>query len=149
MLHCVCNQFADALANDWIIEHRIELVWRKVGLTLKGPYVRLGLVASLARPGRNATGINFFSNEVLAKRLDLLRELVPAATRVAVLVSPANAFPPPIVLCSPRAPVVHGSSDPPSFELLYPGHVPAGATGVHFQGKSTNIFGKRPYTSSV
>ena len=29
VLHCVCNQFADALANDWIIEHRIELVWRK------------------------------------------------------------------------------------------------------------------------
>jgi hypothetical protein len=41
------------------------------------------------------------------------------------------------------------SSDPPSFELLYPGHVPAGSTGVHFQAQSTNIFGKRPYTSSV
>src|SRR6478609_5282792 len=52
--------------------------------------VRLGLVASLARPGGNLTGINFFNTEVTAKRLELLRELMPGATRVAVLVNPAN-----------------------------------------------------------
>jgi len=53
--------------------------------------VKLGLVASLARPGGNATGINFFTAEVVAKRLGLLRDLLPAAVRVAVLVNPTNA----------------------------------------------------------
>ena len=52
--------------------------------------VGLGLVASLAGPGANATGINFLALEVVAKRLNLLRELLPKATRIAVLVNPTN-----------------------------------------------------------
>ena len=65
-----------------------------VFITSQDP-VKLGLVASLARPGGNMTGVNFFAGEVLAKRLELLRELVPAAVRMAVFVNPAN---------EPRAP---------------------------------------------
>ena len=53
--------------------------------------VKLGLVASLARPGSNLTGINFISGELVAKRLELLREMLPGAMHVAVLVNPANA----------------------------------------------------------
>jgi putative tryptophan/tyrosine transport system substrate-binding protein len=58
---------------------------------LPGPTIKLGFVDSLARPGGNATGINFFNQEVDAKRLGLLHELVPTAVRVAVLINPANA----------------------------------------------------------
>jgi putative ABC transport system substrate-binding protein len=53
--------------------------------------VGLGLVASLARPGGNMTGVNLLSAEVVAKRLELLRELIPGAARVAVLINPADA----------------------------------------------------------
>jgi ABC-type uncharacterized transport system substrate-binding protein len=54
--------------------------------------VRVGLVASLAQPGGNLTGINFLSAELVAKRLELLRELAPGTARVAVLVNPVNAI---------------------------------------------------------
>jgi putative ABC transport system substrate-binding protein len=55
--------------------------------------VRLGLVASLARPDGNATGFNYFLGEIAGKRLGLLHDLVPKAVRIAVLVNPANAQP--------------------------------------------------------
>ena len=55
--------------------------------------VVLGIVASLARPGGNATGVNFLANEIDAKRFGLMHELLPKATRFAVLVNPANARP--------------------------------------------------------
>jgi len=53
--------------------------------------VALGIVASLARPGGNATGVNFFVNEIDAKRLGLMHELLPKAKRVAVLLNPSDA----------------------------------------------------------
>src|SRR5262249_30098815 len=53
--------------------------------------VKLGLVASLSRPGGNVTGTNYFSNELTAKRLELLHDLVPTATRIAALIDPDNA----------------------------------------------------------
>ena len=60
-----------------------------VFLTGEDP-VRLGLVTSLARPDGNLTGINFFNTELATKRLELLRELVPGAKRIAVLVNPVD-----------------------------------------------------------
>ena len=56
-----------------------------------GDPVQLGLVTSLAHPGGNITGINYFSSEVVGKRLRLLHDLVPKAVRIAVLINPANA----------------------------------------------------------
>jgi putative ABC transport system substrate-binding protein len=68
--------------------------------------VRLGLVASLARPGGNITGVNFFVTEVVAKRLGLLREMAPTATRVAVLVNPTSP-----ASAEPTVKDVHSAAD--------------------------------------
>jgi putative ABC transport system substrate-binding protein len=56
--------------------------------------VGTGLVASLARPGGNITGLSMMSPELMGKRLELLKEIVPSASRVAVLLNPANPTPP-------------------------------------------------------
>jgi ABC-type uncharacterized transport system substrate-binding protein len=69
--------------------------------------VKLGLVASLARPAGNATGLNFFTAEVNAKRLGLLRELLPAARQVAMLMNPTN----PINMTSTLAEVEQAARD--------------------------------------
>jgi hypothetical protein len=87
--------------------------------------VKLGLVASLAGPGGNATGVNFFFQEVTAKRLGLLHALVPKAVRVAVLVNPANAT-------SAEATL---RESPPRRRLLpwptNPGHLICGLPKIH------------------
>jgi putative tryptophan/tyrosine transport system substrate-binding protein len=64
-------------------------VARRRGRSRQDP-VRQGLVANLSQPGGNLTGVNFFATELVAKRLALLHELVPAAARVAVLVDSTN-----------------------------------------------------------
>src|SRR5512139_723905 len=57
-----------------------------VVFVVSGDPVGLGLVSSLARPGGNLTGVNFFNLELLAKRLAILHDIVPSATRVAILI---------------------------------------------------------------
>jgi putative ABC transport system substrate-binding protein len=61
-----------------------------IAFGVAGDPVKLGLVASLNQPGGNATGFNFFSIELVAKRMQLLRELVPAARRIALLTNPTD-----------------------------------------------------------
>ena len=80
-----------------LIKNDLSQIGINVNIVTQDP-VRMGLVASLARPGGNVTGINFLASELHAKRLGLLRELVPAAARIGLLVNPANAAASEIVL---------------------------------------------------
>jgi len=65
-----------------------------VFVTVADP-VRLGIVVSLARPGGNVTGLSDLHADIVTKRLELLKEIVPSASRVAVLLNPANPAHPP------------------------------------------------------
>ena len=62
-----------------------------VVFTSGGDPIKLGLVTSLSHPGGNVTGVTFFSNVLAAKRLTLLRDLMPSAATIAVLMNPTNA----------------------------------------------------------
>jgi putative ABC transport system substrate-binding protein len=84
-----CNTYC-ALGDPATFAAKAATATIPIAFGFSGEPVGHGLVVSLARPGGNATGINFFSSEVLAKRLGLLHELVPKAVRVALLINPTN-----------------------------------------------------------
>jgi putative ABC transport system substrate-binding protein len=86
---CVVAWLPSALPAT-LLRLRLKLRPRRSRFSVGEDPVKLGLVASLARPGGNATGVNILSSEVEAKRLGLLHDLVPKAIRIALLVNPAN-----------------------------------------------------------
>jgi hypothetical protein len=93
--------------------------------------VKIGLVANLARPGGNATGINFFATEVVAKRLGLLHDLVPKAVRIAVLVNPTNVSPTEITLRERREPCRSAGH---AIDQVRIRHQPANSQGTRHRG---------------
>src|SRR2546430_2547905 len=77
-------------AAAWPLAARAQQPTIPIAFSLGLDPVQLGLVASLSRPGGNITGVNSMSNELVAKRLGLLHEMLPTATRYGVLVNPQN-----------------------------------------------------------
>src|SRR5262249_17254069 len=88
----VRRQVAVIAAPNGVTALAVKAVTTTIPIVFLAPEdpVRYGLVASLARPGGNLTGINVFTGELSAKRLEILREIVPGAARVAVLINPTN-----------------------------------------------------------
>jgi putative ABC transport system substrate-binding protein len=104
-----------------------------VFITGEGP-VRLGLVASLSRPGGNLTGINFLGGELVAKRLELLRELVPAAARVVALVNPTG----------PEAEVTLNAVEPAARAMGLQIHVVSASTSREINAAFATFVRERP-----
>ena len=99
--------------------------------------VKLGLVNSLARPGGNLTGINFFNTELAAKQFELLREILPKATRIAVLVDPADHTNTPAVLGDVDTAARATGVDIKVFKASNSGEIDAEFEGIareHFDG---------------
>ena len=87
---CIIERFSQRTVERWSAKQFAQIVHHQMRANSGDP-VEAGLVDSIARPGGNLTGTTFFFAEICAKRVELIREAMPAMTRLAVLVNPANA----------------------------------------------------------